>query len=210
MKSTWKSKSPVKSNFFVHSGLVYNQIWLSQSYYWTTKSIYMDIGSWDIDPAKHIEAEEKWHHLAYNILKAITLNEYCCILIEISPKFVPMGPIGNKSTLIQIVVGILQQWWPRWLRQICVTLSQWVKTIYECPALQSIRLTSLNKWYCNIQCHAWFPLVTHAYEISTFLTIPLMNHSLYKLTWIWVLLHIVGKLQKNDKWHWYTQSLTYS
>ena len=38
--------------------------------------------------------------LADNIFKHIFMNEELCILISISLKFVPNGPINNKSALV--------------------------------------------------------------------------------------------------------------
>ena len=38
-------------------------------------------------------------HFADNIFKWIFAKKYVCILIEISLKIVPNGPIDNKSTL---------------------------------------------------------------------------------------------------------------
>ena len=42
-------------------------------------------------------------HSADDIFKCIFLNENCCILIEISLKFVLKGPIENKPSLVQIM-----------------------------------------------------------------------------------------------------------
>ena len=41
-------------------------------------------------------------HFTDDIFKCIILNEKFCILIRISLKFVPMGPIDNKSALVQL------------------------------------------------------------------------------------------------------------
>ena len=41
--------------------------------------------------------------LADDIFKCIFLNENFCILIRTSLKFVPMGPISNKWTLVQVM-----------------------------------------------------------------------------------------------------------
>ena len=38
--------------------------------------------------------------LADNISKLIFLDEDCCIFIQISLKFVPRGPIDDKSALV--------------------------------------------------------------------------------------------------------------
>ena len=42
-------------------------------------------------------------HFANDIFKCIFVNEKCCILIQIWLKFVPEGPIDNKSTLVQVM-----------------------------------------------------------------------------------------------------------
>ena len=42
-------------------------------------------------------------HFADDISKCIFMNEKFCILIQISLKFVPKGPIDNKSALIQVM-----------------------------------------------------------------------------------------------------------
>ena len=48
-----------------------------------------------------------WHkngcHLPDNIFKCIFLNENCCILIQISLKIVPKGPINNIPAMVQIM-----------------------------------------------------------------------------------------------------------
>ena len=41
--------------------------------------------------------------LADDIFKCIFLNEKICILIKISPKCVPKGPIDNNPALVQIM-----------------------------------------------------------------------------------------------------------
>ena len=42
-------------------------------------------------------------HFADNVFKYIFMNEKFCISIQISPKFVPKGPIDNKSALVQVM-----------------------------------------------------------------------------------------------------------
>ena len=42
-------------------------------------------------------------HLAYDIFNCIFLNENVWILLKISLKFVPKGPIDNMLTLVQIM-----------------------------------------------------------------------------------------------------------
>ena len=42
-------------------------------------------------------------HFTVNILKCIFVNEKFCILIWISPEFVPKGPIDYKSALVRVM-----------------------------------------------------------------------------------------------------------
>ena len=42
----------------------------------------------------------KWLHFADDIFRCIFMNEKFCILIKISMKFVPGGPIGNDPALV--------------------------------------------------------------------------------------------------------------
>ena len=43
------------------------------------------------------------HHLADDIFRCIFVNEYFCILLKISLKFVPRGPIDTNPVLVQIM-----------------------------------------------------------------------------------------------------------
>ena len=43
------------------------------------------------------------HHFADDIFKCIFINEKFCISIQILQKFVPNGPINNKSALVQVM-----------------------------------------------------------------------------------------------------------
>ena len=47
-------------------------------------------------------------NLADDIFKCIFMNEKVCILIRISLKIVPKGPIDNKSALVQVMVWRLR------------------------------------------------------------------------------------------------------
>ena len=51
----------------------------------------------------HIEAETNGSHFADDIFKCIFLNENVWILIKISLKFVPEGPINNIPAMVQIM-----------------------------------------------------------------------------------------------------------
>ena len=74
----------------------------------------------------------------FDIFKCNFMDENLCILIWISLKFVPEGPIDNKSTLVQVMAWshrvtshYLSQCWPRSMLPYGVTRSQWVKSHYN-------------------------------------------------------------------------------
>ena len=52
---------------------------------------------------KHNEVDTKRPPFPDNIFKFIFLNENCCILMKISLKFDPHGPINNIAALVQIM-----------------------------------------------------------------------------------------------------------
>ena len=51
----------------------------------------------------HLGRDKNGHHFADDIFKCIFLNENVWILIKISLKFVPKGPINNIPALVQIM-----------------------------------------------------------------------------------------------------------
>ena len=76
-------------------------------------------------------------HFTYNTFKHIFLNENVRILIEISLKFVPKGPINNIPVLVQIMAWrrpgdkpLFEPMVVSLLTHICVTRPQWVKAGY--------------------------------------------------------------------------------
>ena len=83
-----------------------------------------------------LRPRQNGRHFADDIFKCILLNENVWILIEISLKFVPKGPINNISALVQIMAWRWSGYKPlsepmmdRSLTHICVTLLQWVKSL---------------------------------------------------------------------------------
>ena len=71
-------------------------------------------------------------HFPDDIFKWIFLNENVWISINISPKFVPMGPINNTPTLVQVMAWrrlgdkpLSEQMMVRLPTHICVTRPQW-------------------------------------------------------------------------------------
>ena len=53
-----------------------------------------------------ISSWTKWLHFADDISRCIFANEKLCIIVIISLKFVPKGPIDKKQALVQIMA-----WW---------------------------------------------------------------------------------------------------
>ena len=75
--------------------------------------------------------------LADDIFRCIFMNEKFCILIEISLKFVPKGPINNNPALVQLMawrqIGNKPLFEPILTRftdaYICGTRGRWVNTL---------------------------------------------------------------------------------
>ena len=70
---------------------------------------------------------------ADNIFKCVFLNENVWISINISPKFVPKGPINHIPALVQIMASrcpgdkpLSEPMMISWPTHICVTQPQWV------------------------------------------------------------------------------------
>ena len=51
----------------------------------------------------HLPPGQNGRYFQEDILKCFLMNEKFCILIKISPKFVPKGPINNVPALVQIM-----------------------------------------------------------------------------------------------------------
>ena len=80
----------------------------------------------------HIEAETKWPPFSDDILKWIFFNENVWVLIKISLKFVPRGPINNIPALAEIKAwrrpGDKPLSEPMLPTHICAIRPQWVNT----------------------------------------------------------------------------------
>ena len=65
-----------------------------------------------------------------DVFKCIFFNENVRISIKISLKFVPKGPINDKSALVEVMAATnhyLSQCWPSSPTHICGTRGRWVK-----------------------------------------------------------------------------------
>ena len=81
-----------------------------------------------------LRPRQNGHRFPDNIFKCIFLNENVWILIKISLKFVPKGPINDIPSLVQTMAWrrsgdrpLSEPMMVSLLRHICVALPQWIK-----------------------------------------------------------------------------------
>ena len=106
---------------------------------------------------KTLRPRQDRHHFPYDIFNCIFLNQNVWISIKISLNFVPKCRINNIQALVQIMA------WPRpdhkplsepmmidLLMHICVSWSQWVKTLQWWH--RTIITSQINNWsvYFNV------------------------------------------------------------
>ena len=84
-----------------------------------------------------LRPRQNGRHFADDIFKCICLNENVSILIKISLKFVPKGPINNIPALVQIMAWcrpgnkpLSEPMMVNLPTHICVTRPQWVNLIW--------------------------------------------------------------------------------
>ena len=87
------------------------------------------------DTLNTLRPRQNGRHFPDDIFKCIFLNENAWILIKISLKFVPKGPINKIPTLVQIMAWrrsgdkpLSEPMMVSLLTHICVTRPQWVNT----------------------------------------------------------------------------------
>ena len=81
------------------------RLWVNVIYYMEGHIYITEVTLLPFSLGLHVNLSPPWQngpHFADDIFKCIILNEKFCILIRISLKFVPMGPIDNKSALVQL------------------------------------------------------------------------------------------------------------
>ena len=85
-----------------------------------------------------LRARQNGHHFPDDIFKWIFLNGSVWISINISLKFVPMGPINNIPTLVRVMAWrrpgdkpLSEPMMVRLPTHICVTRPQWAKPACE-------------------------------------------------------------------------------
>ena len=87
----------------------------------------------DINIVNTLRPRQNESHFADDIFKCIFFNENVWILIKVSLKFVPKGPINNIPSLVQIMAWrrtgdkpLSEPMVTRSATHICVTRTQWV------------------------------------------------------------------------------------
>ena len=122
-------------------------------------------------PLYILKRTQNGHHLTVNILKCIFLNENVWILIKISLKFGPRGPINNILALVQIMAWYRPGDKPLYslLTHICVTQPQWDK-------LKPWVILFIHSWHCS------YP---HIYTEHDSITVGKLRNKLWrsKITW---------------------------
>ena len=106
--------------------------------------------------------------LADNDFKCIFLNENDRILIQISLKFVPLGPIYNKSSLVQVMAWhhpgdrpLSEQMMIILLKHIWITRSQWAdmaKLLSQHGKVKTCRVKCEMKLFIHSQTSKAAPL----------------------------------------------------
>ena len=94
---------------------------------------YLYIGSWKHGFFNTLRPRQNGRHFADDVFICIFLNENVWILLKISLKFVPKGPINNIPALVQIMAWrrpgdkpLCEPVMVRLPTHICVTRPQWV------------------------------------------------------------------------------------
>ena len=66
-------------------------------------SIYASVNEAIIGSINSSTPGQNGSHFADNTFRCISMNENVCIMIEISLKFVPKGPVDNNPALVKIM-----------------------------------------------------------------------------------------------------------
>ena len=103
-----------------------------------------------------LRPRQNGRHFADDTFKRIFLNEDIRILIEISLKFVPKGPINNIPALVQIMAWrrpgdkpLSEPIMVRLPTHICVTRPQWVNEWYFLSVCPSVCPSVTPFWLCS-------------------------------------------------------------
>ena len=85
-----------------------------------------------------LRPRQNGRHFADDVFKCIFLNEYVCILLKISLKFVAKGPINNIPSLVQVMAWrrsgdkpLSEPMMVSLMTHICVARPQWVNNFIK-------------------------------------------------------------------------------
>ena len=154
---------------------------------WSLNCLCVVVFYWLPLTVNTLRSRQNGRHFAGDIFKCIFLNGNVWILIKISIKFVPKGPINNIPTLVQIMAWcrpgdkpLAEPMMVSLTTHICVTRPQWVKIIHYIdrycsksilvPALYSdwhpmlLFESSLSSAFWNVLSYS----VIRAYSVSDF------------------------------------------
>ena len=109
-----------------------------------------------MDGLNTLRPRQNGRHFADDSFKHIFLNENVRILIKISLKFVPKGPINNMPALVQIMAWrqpgdkpLSEPMMVRLPTHICVTRPQWVNTEKRLSLVMGVWLLPCRSMYCQ-------------------------------------------------------------
>ena len=130
------------------------------------------VSSYKLQWLNTLRPRQNGRHFADDVFKCIFLNENVWILLKISLKFVPKGPINNIPSLVQIMAWcrpgdkpLSEPMIVSLLTHICVARPQWVNSswpgtifpgqpqglweiyIYNIYIIYIICITKLDKWH---------------------------------------------------------------
>ena len=117
------------------SSILCDYLWFCTHFQWWGD--FIQNGSSDFTALNTWRPRQNGRHFADNVFKCIYLNENVWILLKISLKFVPKGPVNNIPSLVQVMAWcrpgnkpLSEPMMVSLLTHICVAWPQWVKDIH--------------------------------------------------------------------------------
>ena len=158
---------------------------------------------WYLIQFNMLRPRQNGHHVADDLFKCIFLNENVSMLLKISLKFVPKGPINNIPALVQIMAwhrpgdkSLSEPIMVKSSALVCATLLQWVK------GWKVI-------WFKFLLPNDYtFNTVVPVYEFQTFSDeLFIMKGFLFWFEFCWILFPVdtidnMSVLAQLMAWHW--------
>ena len=154
-----------------------------------------------VDFVNTLRLRRNWQNFADNIFKRIFFNENVLILIKISLKYVPEGPINNIPALVQIMAWhhpgdkpLSEPMMVSLLTHICVTRPQWVNSLAsydsKCRVFKPIMQNNSFDTGCVIALW-WMPQnVTNEKSILVWVKASCHQATSHYLSQLWLLIKI--------------------